>query len=85
LITAIAARLQAESGKITVFHRGLDANAPDVAARKVAAFENRAQRNLLYCPRQKLFKVIRQIETYDVILYEQVFLCILLQSYKNQD
>jgi hypothetical protein len=52
LITAIAARLQAESGKNYSLRNGLDANAPDVAAARVAAFENRAQRNLLYCPRR---------------------------------
>jgi asparagine synthase (glutamine-hydrolysing) len=74
LITAIA-RLQAESGKITVFAIGLDANAPDVAAaRKVAAFENRAQRNLLYCPRRNrnYSRSDTANRTYDVIVRASV-------------
>jgi asparagine synthase (glutamine-hydrolysing) len=62
LITAIA-RLQAESGKITVFAIGLDANAPDVAAaRKVAAFENRATKFTLLSKTNQIIQEVIQIE-----------------------
>jgi asparagine synthase (glutamine-hydrolysing) len=57
LITAIAARLQAESGKNYSLRIGLDANAPDVAAaRKVAAFESTTKFTLLSKTESKLFK-----------------------------
>ena len=72
LITAIAARLQTESGKkLQSFAIGLDVNAPDViAARKVAAFLNTEHNEVHFTIQDGIEivqEVIRQIETYDVI------------------
>jgi asparagine synthase (glutamine-hydrolysing) len=55
LITAIAARLQAESGKITVAI-GLDANAPDVAVATL-----KTEHNEIYFTVQDGIEIIQEI------------------------
>ncbi len=72
LITAITARLVAQSGKkLQSFAIGLDANAPDVvAARKVATFLKTEHSEVFFTVQggiEIVQEVIRQIETYDVI------------------
>jgi asparagine synthase (glutamine-hydrolysing) len=86
LITAIAA-ITSRKRKNYSLAIGLDANAPDVAAARKVVFFLNTEHNEIYFTVQDgieiIQEVIRQIETYDVIITSKCSYVFCCKSYKK--